>query len=180
MEPASSAGVAAPRWISCCCDPNAAALSFQQPHRVYRAPLRQPTEPCASHRLSSSWNCGALTGGAERLIVDFVLEIQAGGHHVDVYTAHHDPKRCFEETAPGTPSGFGWEKFSATHARLLHACASYMHEDVVTVSVLVRGRALPQAGGALAGCTCTVTGCRGTCWGGSTPCWHPCAACGRR
>lgn len=49
-------------------------------------------------------HAGALmpSGGAERLIVDFVLELQEAGHHVDVYTAHHDPKRCFEETAPGT------------------------------------------------------------------------------
>lgn len=41
-------------------------------------------------------------GGAERLILDAILELQAAGHEVQVYTAHHDPKRCFRETlAPG-------------------------------------------------------------------------------
>eukprot|EP00240_Pyramimonas_obovata_P013839 CAMPEP_0118937840 /NCGR_PEP_ID=MMETSP1169-20130426/23935_1 /TAXON_ID=36882 /ORGANISM="Pyramimonas obovata, Strain CCMP722" /LENGTH=197 /DNA_ID=CAMNT_0006881595 /DNA_START=85 /DNA_END=675 /DNA_ORIENTATION=- len=37
-------------------------------------------------------------GGAERLIVDFVVELQSKGHEVGMFTTHHDPKRCFEET----------------------------------------------------------------------------------
>ncbi len=37
-------------------------------------------------------------GGAERLIVDAATELVRNGHHVDVFTAYYDPKRCFEET----------------------------------------------------------------------------------
>ncbi|KAI0314383.1 alpha-1,3-mannosyltransferase ALG2 [Amylostereum chailletii] len=41
-------------------------------------------------------------GGAERLVVDAALGLQALGHQVDIYTSHHDPKHCFEETRDGT------------------------------------------------------------------------------
>ena len=41
------------------------------------------------------------TGGAERLIVDAALELKARGHSVHVFTAHHDRRRCFKETADG-------------------------------------------------------------------------------
>ncbi|KAK1398578.1 Alpha-1 3/1 6-mannosyltransferase alg2 [Heracleum sosnowskyi] len=41
-------------------------------------------------------------GGAERLIVDAVVEIASHGHNVHIYTAHHDKNRCFEETLSGT------------------------------------------------------------------------------
>ncbi|KAF9494107.1 glycosyltransferase family 4 protein [Pleurotus eryngii] len=40
-------------------------------------------------------------GGAERLVVDAALGLQNLGHHVDVYTSHHDPTHCFEETRDG-------------------------------------------------------------------------------
>jgi alpha-1,3/alpha-1,6-mannosyltransferase len=44
-----------------------------------------------------------LSGGAERLVLDAVLELQAAGHDVQLYTAHHDTRRCFAETLqPGT------------------------------------------------------------------------------
>ncbi|KAF5374872.1 hypothetical protein D9758_000100 [Tetrapyrgos nigripes] len=41
-------------------------------------------------------------GGAERLVVDTALGLQNLGHTVDIYTSHHDPNRCFEETRDGT------------------------------------------------------------------------------
>jgi alpha-1,3/alpha-1,6-mannosyltransferase len=40
-------------------------------------------------------------GGAERLVVDAALQLQALGHHVTLFTAHHDRTRCFEETRDG-------------------------------------------------------------------------------
>ncbi|EJU05889.1 UDP-Glycosyltransferase/glycogen phosphorylase [Dacryopinax primogenitus] len=41
-------------------------------------------------------------GGAERLIVDSALGLQRKGHEVEIFTSHHDPKHCFEETANGS------------------------------------------------------------------------------
>jgi len=35
-------------------------------------------------------------GGAERLVVDAALQLQASGHRVTVFTTHHDPRRCFD------------------------------------------------------------------------------------
>src|SRR5215510_10608220 len=37
-------------------------------------------------------------GGAERLVVDAAVQLQAVGHHVTLFTTHHDQSRCFEET----------------------------------------------------------------------------------
>ncbi|KAI8619621.1 hypothetical protein BC830DRAFT_1103306 [Chytriomyces sp. MP71] len=41
-------------------------------------------------------------GGAERLIVDSATGLQKSGHKVVVFTSHHDPAHCFEETRDGT------------------------------------------------------------------------------
>lgn len=41
-------------------------------------------------------------GGAERLVVDAALALQECGHLVDIFTSHHDPAHCFEETRNGT------------------------------------------------------------------------------
>ncbi|EIM82392.1 glycosyltransferase family 4 protein [Stereum hirsutum FP-91666 SS1] len=41
-------------------------------------------------------------GGAERLVVDAALGLQKLGHSVDIYTSHHDPTHCFDETRDGT------------------------------------------------------------------------------
>lgn len=41
-------------------------------------------------------------GGAERLVVDAALAYQNEGHSVMIATAHHEPDRCFTETADGT------------------------------------------------------------------------------
>ena len=43
-----------------------------------------------------------MAGGAERLVVDAALGLQALGHSVDLYTSHHDPNHCFEETKDGS------------------------------------------------------------------------------
>ncbi|KAJ7043331.1 mannosyltransferase [Mycena alexandri] len=40
-------------------------------------------------------------GGAERLVVDAAIGLQAKGHSLVIYTSHHDPKHCFEETRNG-------------------------------------------------------------------------------
>jgi alpha-1,3/alpha-1,6-mannosyltransferase len=40
-------------------------------------------------------------GGAERLVVDAALGLKTLGHSVDIYTSHHDPKHCFDETIDG-------------------------------------------------------------------------------
>ncbi|ORZ16984.1 alpha-1,3/1,6-mannosyltransferase ALG2 [Absidia repens] len=41
-------------------------------------------------------------GGAERLVVDAAVAAQSKGHQVTIYTSHHDPTHCFEETRDGT------------------------------------------------------------------------------
>ncbi|KAF9181989.1 Alpha-1,3-mannosyltransferase-like protein [Haplosporangium sp. Z 767] len=41
-------------------------------------------------------------GGAERLVVDAAVGLQNLGHNVVMYTSHHDPTHCFEETRDGT------------------------------------------------------------------------------
>ncbi|KAI8977405.1 alpha-1,3/1,6-mannosyltransferase ALG2 [Mycotypha africana] len=40
-------------------------------------------------------------GGAERLVVDAAMGIQSKGHIVTMYTSHHDPNHCFDETRNG-------------------------------------------------------------------------------
>lgn len=41
-------------------------------------------------------------GGAERLIVDAAVALKTKGHHVEIFTAHHDPGHAFEQTRDGT------------------------------------------------------------------------------
>ncbi|TXG72858.1 hypothetical protein EZV62_001437 [Acer yangbiense] len=45
-------------------------------------------------------------GGAERLIVDAAVQLASHGHNVHVFTAHHDKKRCFEETLDGSQKSY--------------------------------------------------------------------------
>jgi len=40
-------------------------------------------------------------GGAERLIVDAAVGLQKLEHTVEIYTSHHDPAHCFDETRDG-------------------------------------------------------------------------------
>ena len=72
-------------------------------------------------------------GGAERLILDAVLELQAAGHDVQLFTAHHETGRCFKETLVGALRSA--PPAVTAHARL-------------------------QTANAHRGCTCTRTGCR--------------------
>jgi hypothetical protein len=81
---------------------------------------------------NTSWRVAFLhpdlgLGGAERLVVDAALELVSRGHTVDIYTAYHDPQRCFEETRGGK-GGFGvnvagdwWPRHIA--GRFLALCA---------------------------------------------------------
>jgi alpha-1,3/alpha-1,6-mannosyltransferase len=74
-------------------------------------------------------------GGAERLVVDAALHLQAAGHRVTIFTAHHDHTHCFEPTRDGTLAvqihgsflpGHVGQRFRApcTVARMLYlACA---------------------------------------------------------
>ncbi|KAI7866236.1 alpha-1,3/1,6-mannosyltransferase ALG2 [Spinellus fusiger] len=41
-------------------------------------------------------------GGAERLVVDAAVGLAGRGHQPIMYTSHHDPLHCFEETRDGT------------------------------------------------------------------------------
>ncbi len=40
-------------------------------------------------------------GGAERLVIDAALHLQAAGHEVVLFTSHLDPTRCFPEVRDG-------------------------------------------------------------------------------
>ncbi|KZV68102.1 glycosyltransferase family 4 protein [Peniophora sp. CONT] len=60
-------------------------------------------------------------GGAERLVVDAALGLQNLGHHVEVFTSHHDPAHCFDETRDGTL------KVHAIHPPLPRAIAGKLH-----------------------------------------------------
>jgi alpha-1,3/alpha-1,6-mannosyltransferase len=41
-------------------------------------------------------------GGAEQMIINISLALQGAGHTVKIYTPHHDPSHCFQETVDGT------------------------------------------------------------------------------
>jgi alpha-1,3/alpha-1,6-mannosyltransferase len=41
-------------------------------------------------------------GGAERLVIDAACALARRGHAVTIFTAHLDPRRCFEEARDGT------------------------------------------------------------------------------
>ena len=42
-------------------------------------------------------------GGAENLVINAAVALQKKGHHVDMYTAHHDLSHCFAETKGDGP-----------------------------------------------------------------------------
>lgn len=65
-------------------------------------------------------------GGAERLIVDAALELKERGHSVHVFTAHHDRKRCFQETVDGSFPVTVYGDFLPRHILYrLHAVCAY-------------------------------------------------------
>ena len=55
-------------------------------------------------------------GGAERLVLDAALHLQAVGHRVTFFTTHHDSGRCFEETRNGTLDMRVYGGFLQSHA----------------------------------------------------------------
>ena len=59
----------------------------------------ESVRPC--HEISQEELPNVSPGGAERLVVDAALGLQKLGHSVDIYTSHHDPNHCFEETRDG-------------------------------------------------------------------------------
>jgi alpha-1,3/alpha-1,6-mannosyltransferase len=64
-------------------------------------------------------------GGAERLVVDAALHLQAVGHRVTIFTAHHDRVHCFEETRNGSLDIRVYGDFLPSHVgqRLRAPCA---------------------------------------------------------
>lgn len=66
-------------------------------------------------------------GGAERLIVDAAVELASRGHYVQVFTAHHDKNRCFEETKDGRLAVTVYGDFLPRHVFYrLHALCAYI------------------------------------------------------
>lgn len=76
-------------------------------------------------------------GGAERLVVDAAVELVKLGQTVDIYTAHYDPGRCFEETRTGM---FGIFVFGSWLPRnvlgRLHALCAYLRCMVVAMHMV--------------------------------------------
>ncbi|KAL5803116.1 hypothetical protein ACOSQ4_031421 [Xanthoceras sorbifolium] len=78
-------------------------------------------------------------GGAERLIVDAAVELASHGHNVHVFTAHHDKKRCFEETLDGTFPVTVYGDFLPRHIFYrLHAVCAYLRCIFVALCVLLK------------------------------------------
>ncbi|KAK9199085.1 hypothetical protein WN944_014272 [Citrus x changshan-huyou] len=78
-------------------------------------------------------------GGAERLIVDAAVELVSHGHNVHVFTAHHDKRRCFEETVNGTFPVTVYGDFLPRHFFYrLHALCAYLRCLFVALCVLLR------------------------------------------
>jgi len=68
-------------------------------------------------------------GGAERLVVDAALGLQRLGHLVEIYTSHHDPKHCFDETRDGTLRVHSIHPPFPRHIRgKLHIMFSHLHQ----------------------------------------------------
>ncbi|KAL6495342.1 hypothetical protein OROGR_029905 [Orobanche gracilis] len=76
-------------------------------------------------------------GGAERLIVDAAVELSSKGHNIHIFTAHHDKKRCFEETVSGTFPVTVCGAFLPRHFFYrLHAICAYLRCIFVALCVL--------------------------------------------
>ena len=43
-------------------------------------------------------------GGAERLVIDAAVGLQARGHKITIFTSHCDPGHCFDEARDGKSS----------------------------------------------------------------------------
>eukprot|EP00850_Spirogloea_muscicola_P016027 SM000127S26643 [mRNA] locus=s127:200907:203569:+ [translate_table: standard] len=77
-------------------------------------------------------------GGAERLIVDAAVELAARGHAVHVFTAHHDPSRCFEETVTGRFPVSVYGDFLPRHIFYrFHAICAYLRCCYVALAMIL-------------------------------------------
>ncbi|OJJ51053.1 hypothetical protein ASPZODRAFT_127056 [Penicilliopsis zonata CBS 506.65] len=85
-------------------------------------------------------------GGAERLIIDVALALQARGHRVTIYTSHRDPTHCFEEARDGTLDVRvrGNTVFPAHVGGRFHVLMAVLRQLHLAVSVL---KELEQRGG---------------------------------
>ncbi|KAG0467992.1 hypothetical protein HPP92_017320 [Vanilla planifolia] len=78
-------------------------------------------------------------GGAERLIVDAAVELASHGHKVHVFTAHHDKKRCFEETLTGSFKVTVYGSFFPRHIFYrFHAVCAYLRCIFVALFMLFK------------------------------------------
>ncbi|GMY13431.1 alpha-1,3/1,6-mannosyltransferase ALG2 [Fagus crenata] len=76
-------------------------------------------------------------GGAERLIVDAAVELASHGHNVHVFTSHHDPARCFEETLAGSFLVTVYGAFLPRHIFYrFHALCAYLRCIFVALCML--------------------------------------------
>lgn len=81
-------------------------------------------------------------GGAERLILDAALVLQARGHHVIIYTSHRDPTHCFDEARDGTLDVRvrGNTIFPAHIGGKLHVLMAILRQLHLSVALLREGK----------------------------------------
>lgn len=76
-------------------------------------------------------------GGAERLVVDAAVELASRGHHVQVFTAHYDKNRCFDETKEGKFAVTVYGDFLPRHILYrLHAFFAYLRCIYVSLCMI--------------------------------------------
>jgi alpha-1,3/alpha-1,6-mannosyltransferase len=79
-------------------------------------------------------------GGAERLMVDAALCLQAAGHRVTIFTSHHDRTRCFEETRNGSLNVRVYGDFLPSHVgQRLRAPCTLLRMLYLTCRMLLSG-----------------------------------------
>ncbi|KAI5476057.1 alpha-1,3/alpha-1,6-mannosyltransferase, glycosyltransferase family 4 protein [Pseudohyphozyma bogoriensis] len=84
---------------------NSSPFTSAQRQRAAPRPLPPKLRIAFIHPDLGIGTCSPLARGAERLVVDAAVGLQARGHHVEVFTSHHQdgPRgRSFEETRDGT------------------------------------------------------------------------------
>ncbi|KAK2641811.1 hypothetical protein Ddye_023574 [Dipteronia dyeriana] len=75
----------------------------------------------------------------DRLIVDAAVQLASHGHNVHVFTAHHDKKRCFEETLDGTFPVTVYGDFLPRHIFYRrHAVCAYLRCIFIALCVLLK------------------------------------------
>ena len=83
-------------------------------------------------------------GGAERLILDAALGLQARAHAITIYTSHRDPSHAFDEARDGTLDVRvrGGSLFPRTCFGMLHVLLAVVRQVHLFLSVAVLGREL--------------------------------------